>query len=167
MGSEIEGRSFTTSVLYWTGFLEEAFNREFVRTLRAPKVVVSRWRALSVLAELSGLTITELAVHSFIERSALSRLLTQLAEEGMVERRPRKDDRRTIEIHLTPTGRAAFETMLPARRTVFRDAARGVPRGDIALLLKTVRALIANLETPAVEARRVSRRGSGGRSGRG
>jgi hypothetical protein len=56
--------------------------------------------------------------------------------------------------------------MLPARRTVFRDAARGVPRGDIALLLKTVRALIANLETPAVEARRVSRRGSGGRSGR-
>src|SRR6185437_14112911 len=109
MSSEIEGRSFTTSVLYWTGFLEEAFNREFVRTLRAPKVVVSRWRALSVLAELSGLTITELAVHSFIERSALSRLLTQLAEEGMVERRPRKDDRRTIEIHLTPAGRAAFE----------------------------------------------------------
>ena len=164
MGSEIEGRAFDSSVLYWTGYLEAAFNLAFVRAVRQPKVVVSRWRALSVLAELSGITIDELASHSFIERSALSRLLTQLAGEGLIERRPREDDRRTIEIHLTDKGRAAFETMLPLRRAIFRDAARGIPRADIATLLRTVRALADNLDkTPPP----VSRRRSAGRSGRG
>jgi DNA-binding MarR family transcriptional regulator len=165
MAAEIEGRAFDSSVLYWTGYLEAAFNLAFVRALRAPKVMVSRWRTLSVLAELSGITINELAAHSFIERSALSRLLTQLVGEGLVERRPRQDDRRTIEIHLTAKGRAAFEAMLPLRRALFQDASRGIPSADIARLLKTVRALIDNIE--GAQARPLSRRPSARRAARG
>jgi len=146
MSREIEGRSFTTSVLYWIGILEQQANWQFARALDAPKSVVARWRTLSILAEKSGLPISELARHTFIERTAISHLLRQMATEGLVERRTRRGDKRTVEILITAAGRRSFEHMLPMRRAIFKAAARGLRPRDIAILMRLIRHLAHNLD---------------------
>lgn len=144
---ELEGRSFTTSVLYWVGVLEQATNVAFARAMKARKSIVPRWRTLSILAERSGLTISELARQTFIERTALSRLLALMERERLLERRPRPGDKRTIEVRITAMGRRAFERMLPVRRAVFKHAARGVRKADVEKLMTLVQHLVENLHT--------------------
>jgi len=76
--------TFRNSLFYWTGLLEDRYNQLFVKAMRPQRVTVSRYRTLAILMELADLTVNELARHSSIERSALSRLLDQLEREGLI-----------------------------------------------------------------------------------
>lgn len=142
---QIEEKSFRTSILYWVGSLEELANAHFVKKMGGAKSVVARWRTLSILAEKDGVTITELAEYTFIERSALSRLLVLMEGEGLLKRRTRNDDRRTTEIHITKKGTKTFLTMLPVRREVFRLASKGLKQSEVESLMNTIQHLANNL----------------------
>ncbi|MGE0800846.1 MAG: MarR family winged helix-turn-helix transcriptional regulator [Lautropia sp.] len=142
----LEASSFLTSVIYWTGVLEDKFNAEFMARLGAGRNIIPRWRVLSVLAERSGITVNDLAGITRIERSALSHLLPQLESEGLVERRSSREDRRLVQVHLTARGRVAFRTMLPVRRAILREAAAGLPPERVAAMLATVQALVSGLD---------------------
>ncbi len=141
-----EGESFETSVIYWTGVLEEKFNAAFVERMQAGKVVISRWRTLSVLSEKGGLTIGELAHYTRIERSALSHLLQQMEKENLVVRTQASQDKRNIHVHLTKIGRETFLVMLPVRREILRQAARNIPGQQMAALRSTVQSLVEGLD---------------------
>lgn len=145
----IEGESFQTSVVYWTGVFEEKFNAAFVERMKAGKTVIPRWRTLSVLSEKNGLTINELAHHTRIERSALSHLLLQMEKEGLVERQQASADKRNVHVHLTRLGHQTFLVMLPVRRDILRQAAQNIPPEQMAALRSTVQALVAGLDALA------------------
>jgi DNA-binding MarR family transcriptional regulator len=142
---DVEGRSFRTSILYWIGSLEALANAHFVKDMGGPKSVVARWRALSILAEAHCMTITALAEHTFIERSALSRLLEIMEREGLVKRRTRASDKRITEISITKKGTKTFLTMLPIRREIFKRAAKGLESRDIEVLMRNIQQLARNL----------------------
>jgi DNA-binding MarR family transcriptional regulator len=99
-----------------------------------------------VLFELSDLTINELARHTSVERSALSRVLDQLAAEGLIERRQKSVDKRALSLRITGAGRAAFRTMRPVRNAILRRATDGIPPEDIEQMLSVVRRMLCNLE---------------------
>ena len=142
---EVEGRSFRTSILYWIGSLEALANAHFVKDMGGPKSVVARWRTLSILAEADCMTITALAENTFIERSALSRLLEIMEREGLVKRRTRASDKRITEISITKKGTKTFLTMLPIRREIFKRAAKGIEDRDIETLMRNIQHLARNL----------------------
>jgi DNA-binding MarR family transcriptional regulator len=142
---DVEGRSFRTSILYWIGSLEALANAHFVKDMGGPKSVVARWRTLSILAEADCMTITALAEHTFIERSALSRLLEIMEREGLVKRRTRASDKRITEISITKKGTKTFLTMLPIRREIFKRAAKGIEDRDIETLMRNIQHLARNL----------------------
>jgi DNA-binding MarR family transcriptional regulator len=144
----IEDESFLTSILYWIGVLEQKSNLAFVRETGGGKSDVPIWRTLSILNEMDGIAVSELARYAQIERTALSHLLTGMERDGLVERRAREGDRRTVEVHILDAGRSTFRRMLPIRRAVMRRAAEGVPQEDLEDLLLTLRKLSANLEAP-------------------
>src|SRR5277367_1626606 len=48
------------------------------------------------------------------DSGALTRVIDQLAERGLVERVRRDRDRRKVELQLTPAGRAAVESLIPS-----------------------------------------------------
>ncbi|MBV6273124.1 MarR family transcriptional regulator [Alcaligenaceae bacterium CGII-47] len=141
----IEGRSYRSSALYWIGILDKAINAQFTAEMGAARSIVARWRTLSILVENNGLFITDLANETFIERTALSRLLDSMEHEGLLERVPRPNDRRNIEVHITDKGREAFEIMLPIRRAVFQRAVAGMDQEELRQLLKSIRRLVDNL----------------------
>ena len=142
---DVEGRSFRTSILYWIGSLEALANAHFVKEMGGPKSVVARWRTLSILAEAESMTITALAEHTFIERSALSRLLELMEREGLLKRRTRANDKRITEISITKKGTKTFLTMLPIRREIFKRAAKGLEDRDIETLMRNIQHLARNL----------------------
>lgn len=141
----VEGRSYRTSILYWVGILDKAINAEFTAEMSESRSIVARWRTLSVLAGNDGLPITQLAHETFIERTALSRLLDVMEEEGLLRRVPRPDDRRNIHVHITAKGREAFDEMLPIRRAVFKRAVKGMSDRELKVLMKSIRTLVRNL----------------------
>ena len=142
----VAGETFRNSLFYWTGLLEARYNQDFVKAMRPLRVTVPRFRALAVLMELSDLTVGELARQSSIERSALSRLLDQLAAEGLIERRPKRADKRALAISITEAGREAYRTMRPVRRAILRRATAGIAPDDIAQTMAVVQRMLRNLE---------------------
>jgi DNA-binding MarR family transcriptional regulator len=142
---DVEGRSFRTSILYWIGSLEALANTHFVKEMGGPKSIVARWRTLSILAEAECMTITALAENTFIERSALSRLLEIMERDGLVKRRARASDKRITEISITKKGTKTFLTMLPIRREIFKRAAKGLESRDVETLMRNIQHLARNL----------------------
>jgi DNA-binding MarR family transcriptional regulator len=146
--------TFRNSLFYWTGLLEDRYNQLFVKAMRPQRVTVSRYRTLAILMELADLTVNELARHSSIERSALSRLLDQMEREGQITRRPSRADRRALEIRITARGRAAFLAMRPVRREVLRRATEGIAPGEIERMRTVIQLMLHNLDTAAAPKRR-------------
>ena len=75
------------------------------RTLRPIGITGPMSRILTGLSEAGDATINDLAYHSGLERSYVSRLLDQLTHSGLVERVPDPIDRRQRLVRLTGVGR--------------------------------------------------------------
>lgn len=148
--NRVEDEYFRTSILYWIGLLEQKSNLAFVQETGGGKADVPIWRTLSILNELNGIAVSKLAQLAQIERTALSHLLTGMERDGLVVRRARSNDRRTIEVHMLDAGRAKFRRMLPIRRAVMRRAAADISQADLEALLLILRKLVANLD-PSTE----------------
>jgi DNA-binding MarR family transcriptional regulator len=146
--------TFRNSLFYWTGLLEDRYNQMFVKAMRPQRVTVSRYRTLAILMEIQDLTVNELARHSSIERSALSRLLDQMEREGQIERRPSRADRRAVAIRITKEGRDAFLAMRPVRRGVLQRATEGIAPAEIERMRTVIQLMLHNLDAAPTKRRR-------------
>lgn len=137
--------SFSRSVVYWGRILETLYNRQFVRAMGPMRISVSFWRILSWLTELGTLTVGEIAAHSQIERTVLSRLLERMAREGLITRVPRRGDRRISETRITSKGRAAVRAIRPVRHQVYTHATRGIEPQHLDFVCEVIIKMIDNL----------------------
>lgn len=62
--------------------------------------------------------MAELAGDIHLSQSALSRAITRLEKDGLVERSSCESDRRSVFVCLTPRGRQAYDAALPTHRAV-------------------------------------------------
>ncbi|GGY60520.1 MarR family transcriptional regulator [Marinobacter zhanjiangensis] len=84
-------------------------------------VTQARWSTMVYLQRGGeGLTQRELAHLMAIENPTLVRLLDSLEEQGLIERRPCKRDRRARRLYLTPAGER-FMNDLNERGNILRD----------------------------------------------
>jgi DNA-binding MarR family transcriptional regulator len=137
---------FRESAFYWFGHLEDHFNRLLLRAMRPERLTVARWRCLAVLAEEDGISLGELAAQTVIERPALTHVIDQMENDGLVLRRSEEADRRVIKVDLTDEGRALFERVLPKARSVYALALGSVPAKDYDLTLSVLKRMAANLK---------------------
>jgi DNA-binding MarR family transcriptional regulator len=72
-----------------------------------------RWRVLAVLQEHSGATMGRLAELTSVDRTTLTRTLGLMEKAGLVARRERESDHRSLAISLTAKGRRLFARILP------------------------------------------------------
>lgn len=139
---------FRQSAFYWLGHLSNRFNRELVAAMRPKRITVARWRALAVLAERPGVSVSELAAHAILERTALIHVLNRLEGEGLVERRINEADKRAIELYLTDAGEREYRTILPVAKRAYRKAIEGIAPDELDGSLEVVRRMLRNLGTP-------------------
>ncbi|MEU6713541.1 MarR family transcriptional regulator [Nonomuraea sp. NPDC046802] len=100
-------------------------NRRFGEALKPLGVTVVQAEAILVLADHEPLTLGELGARLVAEAGNPSRLVDRLHAAGLVRRRPSPDDRRHVELTLTPQGREMAVRVQQARRPLL-DWGRGL-----------------------------------------
>jgi len=72
-------------------------------------------------SEECSLRMAALAENAHLTQSALSRLVSRLEQDGLVERRSCDQDRRSLFVALTTEGRRRYAQAKPTQRKVLRD----------------------------------------------
>lgn len=72
-----------------------------------------QWVILSWLRDGIAVNPRDICIQYRHNSGALTRVIDQLAERGLLERIRRDRDRRKVELQLTPAGRAAIEGLIP------------------------------------------------------
>jgi DNA-binding MarR family transcriptional regulator len=107
----------------------------------------TRWRALAVLQEHSGATMGRLSDLTSVDRTTLTRTLGLMEKAGLVARRERESDRRSIAISLTAKGRRLFARILPLTLSETDRALTGFSPAEIRALRDRLKRMAENLRS--------------------
>ena len=100
------------------------------RTPCGRPVPVSEAHALMELAGGESLSQRDLALRLGLEKSTVSRLVSQLEERGWIDRARDPGDGRALQVRLTPAGRRAAEELGEARRAKFVRLLERIPEDE-------------------------------------
>lgn len=89
-------------------------------------VSLSALSLLSTLYRSGPMPAARLAQAERLQPQSLSRLIAQLDRDGLIKRRPGKEDRRTLILEITEAGRRALSHDMTARRIWLEGAMRKV-----------------------------------------
>ena len=89
------------------------------------------------------------------DSGALTRIIDQLAERGLLERVRRDRDRRKVELQLTPAGRETIESLIPLVVAKLNEVLTDFSKAEVQELLRLLVKLNTTLQEhidPSVEA---------------
>lgn len=132
------------------GYLVRQAHRAFVKALAQALephgISTGEWSALRVLWREEGLTQVELAERMRVEKASLTGVLHSLEEKRLVTRVRNLEDRRKINLRLTPPGRRLEAQVLGCGVSVNQMAAAGVALQEIDVLRRLLQTMTANLD---------------------
>ncbi|MDQ1289201.1 MAG: MarR family transcriptional regulator, organic hydroperoxide resistance regulator [Actinomycetota bacterium] len=102
-------------------------------------------RIIFALWQGDGVTITELARRTSLERSTLTRMLDRMEKDGLVRREQQIKDRRSVDIWLTPRTREMFRAFANASNDMREVFYRDFSDEEIGLFEMTLDRILANL----------------------
>lgn len=129
-----------------TGSLGAACMNDVLKEFDIPLPI---WQILLIVSEFGEQTISELASHTGIEMSYLSRTVLKAEERGFVARAKSAEDKRVIYIQLVTGGRQMIRKVLPKTRRLRGIMLQGIPDGDIETTARTLRMVYDNLASSA------------------
>ena len=121
---------------------------------------VTEWRAIAIVGRYPGISATEVAQRSAMDKVAVSRAVKNLLARRLLEREDNDSDRRAKHLHLSPAGRDIHDRIVPAARAYERRLIDALDPGDREALDR----VIHRLAEAADPAERSAER-SGDRSG--
>jgi MarR family transcriptional regulator for hemolysin len=115
----------------------------------------AKWAVLARLDRSEGLKQSELADILDLQPITLTRLLDQLCDNGLIERRADPDDRRAKRLYLTPAARPLIARLSDLGEELMQTALAGLDESEVAALLAKLTILKENLRQ-AVQRRQPS-----------
>ena len=100
------------------------------------------WRIIALLGSDESLALTELARRAGLRKSQLSRGAGHLLKKGLLSRKVSREDARGARLHLTSRGRKIHDAILATATQRSAYLARGLGKGELDRLLKTLDLLI-------------------------
>lgn len=113
---------------------------------------------LKALAELDGLSMSQLAQTLSVQPPTVTKMVSRLAAQGYVERRASKGDGRQAHVFLTEQGRDTIADVDRGWKRLEKEALAGIDEKDVKRLRKLLRQIERNLTTssdPADEAEEI------------
>lgn len=123
--------------------------RAFQQHLEGSAMTLAQARALVYVSRHEGVRQVELAELLEIQPITLARLIDQLAEGGLVERRADPADRRAYQIHLTPAAAPQLAAIKQVAARIRGEALRGFGKQEAAAILAALRRMHGNLSARA------------------
>ena len=97
-------------------------------------ISIWQWRILAVLGESDGLTSTEVATKTLMDKPAVSRATAALLQRGLLSRKSDNKDRRKAELRLSEDGRKIYDAIIPRALSYERDLLASLSDEDAATL---------------------------------
>lgn len=119
--------------------------RAFQQRLEDGALTPAQGRALVYISRHEGIRQVDLAKLLEVQPITLARLVDQLVEAGVVERRPDPADRRAYQVFLTPAAASHLATIEQVSATIRADALRGLDAQQAAFLLSALHTMRDNL----------------------
>lgn len=104
---------------------------------------VWQWRIIAVLGEREGLTSTEVAQRTFMDKPTVSRAAASLIERGILERSIDSDDRRRAPMRLTDEGKAIYAAVIPRAMESERELLNAISEDEAETLHRLLSRLSA------------------------
>jgi MarR family transcriptional regulator for hemolysin len=108
-------------------------------------VTRSQWTVVMAVSRRPGLTQRAVAEALEISEASAGRLIDRLANEGLVERRPKEDDKRAYAVFLTDAGERLTGQLSEVGRQSESTAYGGIPEEDLQQLEKLLETIAGNL----------------------
>ena len=109
-------------------------------------LTVTEWRIILYLASRAPLTATEIVDLTSMEKSRVSRALSQLEERDFVTRAPSEHDHRTKTLTLSDNGQKLYENIVPRVLGWERSLLKGLDIGEYRDLLYLLNKLQGRLD---------------------
>lgn len=115
-------------------------------TLREHNMTYVHFRVLQYLWDKDGRSIGEIAKAIVVHQPVLSRVIDQMEERELVQRRTDENDSRYMRVYLSETGRERYAQVWPAAKKMIDDALSVLnpnEREDLGRMLRNVAAHLA------------------------
>ncbi|MCY4155417.1 MAG: MarR family winged helix-turn-helix transcriptional regulator [Gammaproteobacteria bacterium] len=141
------------SVTYLIFRINNVLNHNFRSDLGPVKVSNQEWSVLSSLKSRGGRsTISELAACTTIKQPVISRIVTEMQENGLVQKNQNAKDRRITQVKLMSKGNKLFKAILPTAERHRDIALTGVSATELGQARRILKKIQANLGIkPATE----------------
>lgn len=145
-------------VLYNLNRTAATYNDKMSAALKSHGLNTMKWRILMLLADSSPSSVSELARRSVTKMPTLTRILTRMEEDGLVTRNSPQDDRRFVEITMTPHAAKTLRQVQAIGQRVYERAFEGASARDIGVVTSVLKRVRANLERSPFEADKVKQK---------
>src|SRR5579862_6182683 len=116
------------------------------------ELTFAQWIVLMGLRDGIANTAAEVARHIGHDPGATTRLIDQLEERGLLERKRSSDDRRVVHLSITPSGKAVTKRLQPRLVDFWNTTLKDFSRDDFAQLISLLTRLLTALEAqPEIE----------------
>src|SRR5690242_1059712 len=140
------------------GYLVRRINKLGIARVEAAfdgcDISFTQWVVLALVSSEVATTCTELSRNMDHDKGALTRLLDQLEERGLVVRRRNDEDRRVSRLSTTAKGREAVADLARRVVDVWNHILRDFDREEITRLIDTLGRLLDRMEAPETESDR-------------
>ena len=134
------------SVTYLIFRINNALTNNFRNDLGPVKISNQEWSVLSSLKSRGGRsTISELAMCTTIKQPVISRIITEMQENGLVQKSQNKSDLRITEVKLSNKGTKLFNSILPISEHHRNIALGGIDGAELEDLRQTLKKIQLNL----------------------
>lgn len=138
-------------VLYNMVLTAATYNEEMARALKRYRLDTMKWRILMLLNDASPSSVGELARRSVTKMPTLTRVLMRMEDEGLVVRQALADDKRFVQVTMTPKAVKTLKAVKTIGQRVFERAFEGVADAEIAAMTSTLKHVRVNLGRPQYE----------------
>lgn len=124
----------------------EAVMRHFRISLRSHGLTEQQWRILRALAAVDTIEVTELARKAYLLGPSLSRILRDLEERNLIERRAVKTDLRRGVVSISASGLRLIEAVAPSSEAIYAEITQRYGADQLAALQDMLRTLETSLQ---------------------
>ena len=117
--------SIDQSIPYLMNRITNLLNQRLHDLLLVHGLTFQHWRVLAALASQKNPTISQIASYAVVPHSTLSRLLSRMERQKLIERGSSKKDGRVARIQITTHGRKVLKRVIPYAVRVRQEALVG------------------------------------------
>jgi DNA-binding MarR family transcriptional regulator len=137
---------------YWLFYAQRCVAHAYAEVMRAhceergkPYVITPpQWGALSLLLVQDGMTIGTMSQKRGVDAPTATGIITRLEQNGLVERRHTREDRRVVKVYLTDEGRDISNTLVSSVEHFEQSMKRGFSESEMDRFLAQLQQLIVN-----------------------